>query len=150
MRGVVALAPHVFVEEISVQSIAAAKSAYETTDLRARLGRYHDDVDGVFWGWNNIWLDPEFRSWNIEEYLPRIACPVLAIQGESDEYGSMAQLRAIQQAAGDVELLCLADCRHSPHRDRPEQVLEAMVRWMAQRFAGDSTRASASAPVGER
>jgi pimeloyl-ACP methyl ester carboxylesterase len=150
VRGVVALAPHVFVEDISVENISAAKSAYETTDLRARLGRYHDDVDGVFWGWNNIWLDPEFRSWNIEEYLPRIACPVLAIQGESDEYGSMAQLRAIQQAAGDVELLCLADCRHSPHRDQPEQVLEAMVRWMAQRFAGDSTRASASAPVGER
>ena len=73
---------------------------------------------------------PEFRSWNIQEYLPHIACPVLAIQGESDEYGSMAQLRAIQQAAGDVEVMCLANCRHSPHRDQPEQVLEALARWM--------------------
>jgi pimeloyl-ACP methyl ester carboxylesterase len=143
VRGVVALAPHVFVEDISVENIAAAKTAYETTDLRARLERYHDDVDGVFWGWNNIWLDPEFRSWNIQEYLPHLTCPVLGIQGESDEYGTMAQLAAIQQAAGDVEVICLANCRHSPHRDQPEQVLEALTRWMERRFPRDRTRASA-------
>src|SRR5262245_52805814 len=79
VAGVVALAPHVMVEDISISSIAAAKTSYQTTDLRARLARYHDDVDGAFWGWNDIWLDPAFRSWSIEDYLPRIDCPLLAI-----------------------------------------------------------------------
>src|SRR3984893_14162141 len=105
VAGVVALAPHVFVEDMSVASIAAAKIAYETTSLRERLGRYHDDVDGVFWGWNDIWLHPEFRSWNIEEYLPRITCPVLAIQGAEDEYGTLEQIRRIAHAAADIELV---------------------------------------------
>src|SRR5882762_5478650 len=90
-----ALAPHVFVEELSVRSIAAAKVAYETTTLRERLARYHDDVDGAFWGWNNIWQDPAFRAWNIERYLADITCAVLAIQGEEDEYGSMEQIDRI-------------------------------------------------------
>ena len=89
VAGVVAMAPHVFVEDISVASIAAARDAYEATDLPSRLGRYHADVDGAFRGWNNIWLHPDFRTWNIEEFLPRIACPILAIQGEDDEYGTM-------------------------------------------------------------
>ena len=95
VAAVVTLAAHVLVEDISVASIAAAKVAYETTDLRAKLARYHADVDSAFWGWNRIWLDSEFRAWNIEEYLPRIACPVLAIQGEDDEYGTMEQMRRI-------------------------------------------------------
>jgi len=129
VAGIVTLAPHVFVEDVSVASIAAAKVAFETTSLRERLGRYHDDVDGVFWGWNDIWLHPEFRSWNIEEYLPRVTCPVLAIQGADDEYGSLDQIRRIAHAAANVELLCLANCRHSPHRDQPQKVLEATAHW---------------------
>jgi pimeloyl-ACP methyl ester carboxylesterase len=130
LAGVVVLAPHVLVEDVSVTSIAAAKLAYETTDLRARLARYHADVDLAFWGWNRIWLAPAFRDWNIEEYLPGIGCPVLAIQGEDDEYGTMEQLRRIGAGVRDAELVALADCRHSPHKDQPEATLEAIVRFV--------------------
>jgi pimeloyl-ACP methyl ester carboxylesterase len=132
VAGIVALAPHVFVEEISVTSISAAKTAYESTSLRERLARYHDDVDGAFRGWNDIWLDPAFRAWNIERFLPRIECAVLAIQGEDDEYGSMEQIERIARAAPDVELLKLANCRHSPHNDRPDAVLERVSGWIHQ------------------
>src|SRR5579863_1877317 len=81
VAGIIALAPHVKVEELTVRSIAAAKAAYTQTDLRARLSRHHGDVDSAFWGWNRIWLDPGFLSWNIEALLPSIRCPILAIQG---------------------------------------------------------------------
>jgi pimeloyl-ACP methyl ester carboxylesterase len=127
VRAVVTLAAHVLVEDISVASIAAAKSAYETTDLRERLAGYHADVDSAFCGWTRIWLAPEFRDWNIGEYLPRIQCPVLAIQGADDEYGTMEQMRRIGAQVRDVELLSLDDCRHSPHRDQPEAVLAAIA-----------------------
>jgi pimeloyl-ACP methyl ester carboxylesterase len=131
VRGLVVLAPHVFVEDISVKSIAEAKTAFETTDLPQKLGRYHADAVKTFWGWNDIWLHPDFRRWNIEEVLPRVRCPMLAIQGFDDEYGTMAQLEAIAaQAGGPIELLRLADCRHSPHRDQPEVVIEAMSRFI--------------------
>jgi pimeloyl-ACP methyl ester carboxylesterase len=150
VAGIVALAPHVFVEDISVASIAAAKIAFETTSLRERLGRYHDDVDGVFRGWNDIWLGPEFRAWNIEEYLSPITCPVLAIQGVDDEYGSLEQTRRLAHAAGDVELLNLANCRHSPHRDQPQKVLEAIAHWIKGRFAEQGTRDSAPVAVRDR
>jgi pimeloyl-ACP methyl ester carboxylesterase len=132
VAGIVALAPHVFVEEISVTGISAAKVAYETTSLRERLAKYHEDVEGAFWGWNNIWLDPAFRAWNIEHYLPRIECGVLAIQGEDDEYGSMEQIERIARSASDVELLKLANCRHSPYKDRPDAVLQRVSGWMHQ------------------
>lgn len=131
LGGVIALAPHVFVEDLSVRNIAAAKTAYETTNLREKLARHHDDVDGVFWGWNDIWLTPAFRQWNIEEYLPRIACPILAIQGHEDEFGTMEQISRIEHGAPRVEALGLADCRHSPHRDQPQRVLEAVGRWLS-------------------
>jgi pimeloyl-ACP methyl ester carboxylesterase len=130
LTGVVAMAPHVLVEDVSVASIAAARVAYETSDLRGRLARYHADVDSAFRGWNRIWLAPEFRDWNIEDYLPRIGCPVLAIQGEDDEYGTMEQLRRIGARVRDAELVALADCRHSPHKDQPEATLEAIVRFV--------------------
>jgi len=98
VAGLVLLAPHVFVEDRSVAGIAAARDAYRSDGpdgLRSRLARYHDDVDGVFWGWNDVWLSPEFRSWNIEDLLPAIDVPVLAVQGDADEYGTVAQLDAI-------------------------------------------------------
>ena len=130
-KGVIALAPHVFVEDISVKSIAEAKTAFESTDLPQKLGRHHADAAKTFRGWNDIWLHPEFRSWNIEEFLPRVCCPVLAIQGFEDEYGTMAQIDALaKQIGGPIELLRLADCRHSPHRDQPGVVLEAMSRFI--------------------
>jgi pimeloyl-ACP methyl ester carboxylesterase len=130
IAGLIVMAPHVLVEPISVKSIAQAKVAYETTDLRSRLGRYHDDVDGAFRGWNDIWLHPDFLRWNIEEYLPRIRCPILAIQGEDDEYGTMDQLDRIAAQAADVELVRLADCRHSPHKDQPDAVVAAAAAFV--------------------
>jgi pimeloyl-ACP methyl ester carboxylesterase len=130
LAAVVTMAAHVLVEDISVASIAAARTAFETTDLRAKLGRYHADVDSAFWGWNRIWLDPDFRAWNIEDYLPGIACPVLAIQGEDDEYGTMEQMRRIGAQVRDVELVELEDCRHSPHKDQPEAVLDVITRFV--------------------
>ena len=131
VAGLVVMAPHVFVEDLSVASIAEAKTAFEKTDLPQKLGRYHADAGKTFWGWNDIWLHPAFRAWNIEECLPCIRCPVLAIQGFDDEYGTMAQLEAIaRRAGGPIELLRLADCRHSPHRDQPAVVIEAISRFV--------------------
>ena len=132
LTGVIAMAPHVLVEDISVTSIAQAKVAWQGTDLPARLGKYHQDVEAAFWGWNDIWLHPDFRVWNIEEYVPNIACPVLAIQGEDDEYGTMDQIDRIAAQARDVELVKLADCRHSPHKDQPEAVIEAVGEFVTR------------------
>jgi pimeloyl-ACP methyl ester carboxylesterase len=130
VAAIITLAAHVMVEDIAVASIAAANTAYETTNLRARLARYHADVGSAFWGWNRIWLHPDFRAWNIEEYLPRITCPVLAIQGEDDEYGTMEQIACIGSQVPDVALLKLADCRHSPHKDQPQAMLGAITRFV--------------------
>jgi pimeloyl-ACP methyl ester carboxylesterase len=131
VRGLVLLAPHVFVEDLSVASIAEAKTKFETTNLPEKLARHHRDAARTFWGWNHIWLHPDFRRWNIEEYLSKIACPILAIQGRDDQYGTMAQVEAIQkQAGGQVEILALEDCRHSPQRDQPEATLEAIIAFV--------------------
>ena len=102
------------------------------TDLIQRLGRYHADAATVFEAWQRIWLSPEFRAWNIEEYLPRIACPVMAIQGEDDEYGTLDQIDRIAGQARDVDLVKLADCRHSPHKDQPAAVIDAVVGFVAR------------------
>jgi len=125
IAGIIALAPHVKVEDLTVRSIAAAKTAYLETDLRRRLSRHHADVDSVFWGWNRIWLEPQFRAWNIEDLLASIRCPILAIQGQDDEYGTLAQIASIKRAAPDSSVLVLSSCRHSPHRDQPQAVLDA-------------------------
>lgn len=130
VAGVVAAAPHLFVEDVSVTSIAQARTAYVESDLRARLARHHRDVDSAFWGWNDIWLNPEFRAWNIEDALERIACPVLAIQGLDDEYGTLEQVRAIGRRAPQTELLEIPDCGHSPHRDQPATVVQAVARFV--------------------
>ena len=141
VTGIIALAPHVKVEDLSVRSITAAKTAYLETDLRTRLGRHHADVDSAFWGWNRIWLDPAFRDWNIEGLLPSIRCPILAIQGEDDEYGTMEQIESIARSVPDTRLLALPACRHSPHRDQPEAVLAAAREFVA---SAQSMRARAS------
>jgi pimeloyl-ACP methyl ester carboxylesterase len=130
-RGMVLMAPHVYVEEVGLAAIAATRTAYETTDLRDRVARRHADGDKTFYGWSDIWLDPAFRSWNIEEHLPRITCPILLIQGADDEYGTLEQLDRIErQVKGPVERLVLENCRHAPHRDRPEATLEAITRFV--------------------
>lgn len=133
VSGVVVLAPHVFVEACCLDAIRQSKVTYETTDLRDRLARYHDDPDSAFRGWNDIWLDPRFPDWNIEAYLPRISCPVLAIQGEGDEYGTMEQIDRIARRCPDASLLKLEYCGHSPHRDQPDAVLRATVGFLARR-----------------
>ncbi len=131
--GLVVMAPHCFVEDVSISSIAAAKVAAENTDLLVKLGKYHRDGRQTFYGWNDIWLHPDFRAWNIEDVLPHIGCPILAIQGVDDEYGTMAQIDAIACGAvnaKEVELLKLADCRHSPHKDQPDAVLAALLNFI--------------------
>jgi pimeloyl-ACP methyl ester carboxylesterase len=129
VRGVVAMAPHVFIEPVCLTSIAKAKTTFETTDLPERLGRYHKDVRKTFYGWADVWLDPEFKGWDIRgEYLPGVRCPVLAIQGHDDEYGTMAQLDEIEQrVSGPRELLKLEKCGHAPFRDQPAPTEAAIV-----------------------
>jgi pimeloyl-ACP methyl ester carboxylesterase len=136
VAGIIALAPHIKVEDLTVRSIATAKTAYLETDLRARLSRHHADVDSTFWGWNRIWLDPAFRSWNIEALLPSIRCPILAIQGEDDEYGTLEQIASIARAAPDSRRLAVPACRHSPHRDQPQAVLAAAQEFVADMAIG--------------
>jgi pimeloyl-ACP methyl ester carboxylesterase len=130
-RGLILEAPHVFVEELAISGITQTKAAYETTDLPRRLARHHRHPDATFDGWIGIWLDPGFRSWNIEGVLPSIRCPILLIQGEDDEYGTTAQLDAIKAGTRSVETVMLPDCRHSPHRDQPEMVLDRIEGFIA-------------------
>ena len=144
VAGLVAVAPHVFVEDVSVASIARARVAYAGTDLKHRLARYHDDPDSAFHGWNDVWLDPGFRGWNIESCLPRIRCPVLAVQGEDDGYGTMAQIDAIARLVPQARLLKLPACGHSPHRDQPEALTDAVVAFLNE-HRQDSLRPATAA-----
>jgi pimeloyl-ACP methyl ester carboxylesterase len=132
-RALVLEAPHVFSEEMGLRSIAKAREAYERGDLRQRLAKHHKDVDAAFRGWNRPWLDPEFRKWNLEEFLPRIQVPILVVQGEDDEYGTSAQIEAIQRGARDVEVLLLPRCGHSPHRDQPDATLRGITSFLHRR-----------------
>src|SRR6202049_3232651 len=130
VRSLVLIAPHFFVEDISVRSIAAVKDAYETSELRARLAKYRRDVDVAFWGWNRAWLDPDFRDWRIDEYLAYIRVPILIVQGVGDQYGTAAQLAlAEQETYCPVETLLLEDCRHSPHMYQPDKTLAAVAEF---------------------
>ena len=133
VAGVVAMAPFAFVEESNLAAIRDARHAYETTDWRAKLARHHDDVDGVFRGWNDTWLDPGFASWDISREIAHVRCPVLALRGEQDRYSSAAQLDAIAKSAvaANVEVLTLPGCGHVPQRDRPGEVIGAIARFVA-------------------
>jgi pimeloyl-ACP methyl ester carboxylesterase len=131
VRALILEAPHVFVEDLGVRSIANLRTLFESTDLPQKLARYHDHVEETFRGWNNIWLDPDFCNWNIEEYLAPITCPVLVIQGENDEYGTLAQVQSIQRRIPKMQTLLLPDCRHSPHRDHPALTLEAIGKFVS-------------------
>lgn len=134
VRAVAVMAPHVFVEPICVESIRKASAAFAGTDLAQRLGKYHRDPAKTFHLWADAWLDPAFLQWNIEEYLPGISCPVLAIQGKDDEYGTMEQLARIRRGVrGPCELLELAACGHAPFRDQPQAALEAIARFVRER-----------------
>jgi pimeloyl-ACP methyl ester carboxylesterase len=131
IEALVLEAPHVFVEEESIASVERAVARYREEDMRPRLARHHRDVDLAFFGWSDVWLDPEFRRWNLEAFLPRITCPVLLIQGEDDQYGTLRQIDAIaRQVRGRVEQLVLQDCGHVPHRDQRQAVLNASVAFL--------------------
>ncbi|MDX2202491.1 MAG: alpha/beta hydrolase [Hyphomicrobiaceae bacterium] len=136
VTGVAVLAPHVFVEQVTVDSIADIRAKYlsaghEASGLRTRLSRYHARVDDAFLGWADIWLDPRFRDWSIEDAIPSIAAPVLVVQGRQDEYGTLAQLDRIAQAARvPVTRLELDACGHAPHRDQEQAVIDAIVTFV--------------------
>ncbi|HSV60422.1 MAG TPA: alpha/beta hydrolase [Variovorax sp.] len=130
VAGLVVLAPHILVEDVTVENIQKARQTYLESDLPKRLGRYHDNADSAFWGWNRIWLHPPFRQWNIEAELDTISCPVLAMQGVDDEYGTLHQIRGIAQRVPQTQLLEIPDCGHSPHRDQPETAIVAAVSFV--------------------
>ena len=133
IRALVLLAPHVFCEGRSIESIRAAGDAFRSGDLRARLSRYHGDrVEHAFHGWHDAWLQPGFRQWSITEFLPNISVPVLLIQGDRDEYGTAAQLDAIEHGvSGPVTRQWIMGCGHAPHRERPDEALAAIASFLA-------------------
>jgi pimeloyl-ACP methyl ester carboxylesterase len=129
VRGLVLIAPHFFVEDVALGAITAARTAYESGDLKERLAKFHgDNVDVAFWGWNRAWLDPGFRSWRIDDHVAEIRVPMLIIQGEDDPYGTPAQIAlARNEAYCPVEAVMLPGCGHSPHLDRPDQTLDVIA-----------------------
>jgi pimeloyl-ACP methyl ester carboxylesterase len=132
VKSIVTIAAHVFNEDLTVKSIEKAKVAFKTTNLRDRLAKYHgDNVDCAFWGWNDVWLVPNFRQWNIEEFLPGIDVPTLIIQGTDDQYGTQAQIDAIQNGLSCVtETVMIGDAQHAPHIEQQEITIEAITNFL--------------------
>ena len=140
LRGAIVVAPHLFVEQISIDSIRRARVAYFEQGLRARLAPYHDDVDSAFFGWNDVWLAPAFASWNIEAAVSAIRCPLLALQGEQDEYGSLQQVHRIQALHPAATVVTLPNCGHSPHRDQPELLMAAVDDFIQRQHSPSPAR----------
>lgn len=137
VRGIVAIAPHTFVEDECVDAIERLRAQFldPATEVRDKLAKHHADVDNAFLGWAGAWLDPDFVEWDITEYLPDVTVPVMVIQGEDDEYGTLDQVEAIRdEAGGPVERVILADCGHVPQRDRPDATFDAVVRFVRDRL----------------
>jgi pimeloyl-ACP methyl ester carboxylesterase len=133
VKGLVLMAPHLFTEEPGLASIAEARRAYQAGDLRAKLAKYHAHVDSAFCGWNGAWLDPGFKAWNIEHFVGRWRVPALLIQGAEDQYGTLAQVRAIEaRSRAPVTSVVLDACRHSPQIDQPQATLDAIVGFCAK------------------
>jgi pimeloyl-ACP methyl ester carboxylesterase len=130
VRGVAMIAPHFIVEDVSVTSIAEIKQAYETTNLKSKLARWHNDVDNAFYGWNAAWLDPKFRNWDISEFLAYIRVPLAILQGSNDQYGTIRQVEIAQEECYcPVDVTIVPDAGHSPHRDAPEASLNAIAEF---------------------
>jgi pimeloyl-ACP methyl ester carboxylesterase len=128
VHALVLIAPHFFVEEKTIESIATAEAEYRNGDLKQRMQRHHLAVDDTFLGWTRVWLDPQFRSWNIEEFLPRIRVPVLVLQDAEDRFGTLRHVETVQKEwAGPVETVILPDCGHRPHRTKPQETCEAIA-----------------------
>ena len=130
VAGAIVLAPHVFVEQVSLDGIVRTVKNYEEGGLKANLARYHLEPDSPFYGWADAWLSPAFRDWNIEAETARIRCPLLVIQGEDDEYGTMAQLDRIEAVLPHCRLLKLPQCGHIPQKDKPDEVIAATLQLM--------------------
>lgn len=132
VTGLVLLAPHVVVEDESVAGIQDARETFLSTDLQERMGRHHRDPAATFWGWNDIWLSPAFRAWDITALLPAVTCPVLAVQGVDDQYGTLHQLDLIERGCGGpVTRVHLDDCGHAPHLEQPERTTAAVLDFLA-------------------
>ncbi|HEY0835120.1 MAG TPA: alpha/beta hydrolase [Azospirillum sp.] len=143
-KGVIVEAPHSLVEDVTVAGVRAAVDIWNTTDLPQRMARHHNDAERLFRAWSQIWLDPAFRSWNIESVLGNITAPVLAIQGEDDEYGTPLQVdTVVTRVAGPSEGLLLPNCGHTPHRDQREVVLDAMEHFINRAAGRDTDEAAA-------
>ncbi len=133
IKGLILMAPHLFTEEPGLASIAEARRAYESGDLRARLAKYHAHVDSAFRGWNGAWLDPGFRAWNIEDAVGRWRVPALIIQGVDDQYGTLAQIHSIEaRSPRPVKSLILEACGHSPQIGQPQATLDAIAQFCAE------------------
>jgi pimeloyl-ACP methyl ester carboxylesterase len=145
VQGIALIAPHFIVEDISVQSIAGIRTAYETAGLKAKLARWHKDVDNAFYGWNGAWLDPKFRNWDISEYLAYIRVPVAVIQGEGDQYGTMRQVEIIREECYcPVDVTMLPAAGHSPHREAPEATLDAITQFASAVLHDDGSQGRAA------
>lgn len=135
LRGVVLIAPHFVVEDVSVASIAGIKQTYETTDLRSKLARWHRDVDNAFYGWNDAWLDPDFRRWDISEYLAYVRVPVAILQGEDDQYGTTRQIEiANEECYCPVDVTVIPGAGHSPQREAAELTLVTISEFVRRIF----------------
>ena len=133
VRGLILMAPHFFTEEMGLDEIAKARAAFETTDMKVRMGRYHKDPENAFRGWNDTWLDPAFKVWNVGEVIDYFRIPVLAIQGRADQYGTLAQIEEIEaRSYAPVDTVILNDCKHAPHLEQPDQTLNAVAEFAAR------------------
>lgn len=133
VRGICLFAPHFFTETTGLAAIAKARAAFESNGLRDRLAKHHADPDNAFRGWNDAWLDPDFENWNIEETIPYLRVPVLAVQGRQDQYGTTAQIDALRAGLyAPIDVVLLDDCGHAPHIDQPDETLAAVADYLAR------------------
>jgi pimeloyl-ACP methyl ester carboxylesterase len=136
VRALALLAPHVFVEELSISSIRKIREAFEHGELEKRMARHHRNPESCFYGWNDVWLDPSFKSWNIEYLLPAIEAPTLLIQGSDDQYGTLAQIDAVQDGVSGPAERVVLECGHWPHLERPQQTLDAVANFVNNHTLG--------------
>jgi pimeloyl-ACP methyl ester carboxylesterase len=138
VRGVVLMAPHFIVEDVSVKSIADAREAYNKGDLRTRLAKWHPNVDVAFRGWNDVWLDNDFRQWDISEELAYVRVPILIVQGEDDQYGTLRQIEiANEECYCPVDVALLPGVKHQPHREGTEATLKAVTEFIGRALQDD-------------
>lgn len=130
--GAVVIAPHLWVEDVTLAGLRGARRDFLEGDLRTRLTRWHDDPDSAFWGWNGVWLDERFHGWSIVDEVGAIRCPLLAVQGTEDEYGTLEQIRSVARRVPGTVLLELPGCGHVPHRERPRELIAAVTRFVAR------------------